>query len=206
MANGVGLAGAGASRQGENTVPHLLRGSSKRGLSFVNLLNRVTGIPKCKPDPPADGFRPPDDQRGLLANSPLVGQIAFTNNGVQRMVTTKQFDFLNRLTNIVSSGPSTINSFNYQLNTASQRRTNNLADSSYWVYTYDSLGQVTSGKKYWSDGTPACPVRYERLPLRLRSTQSARQPVLRWSSQRPPRTIRPTSSWPGALHRSPAPV
>lgn len=28
------------------------------------------------------------------------------------------------------------------------------ADNSYWVYQYDSLGQVTSGKKYWSDGTP----------------------------------------------------
>ena len=27
-------------------------------------------------------------------------------------------------------------------------------DGSYWVYGYDSMGQVTSGKKYWSDGTP----------------------------------------------------
>jgi RHS repeat-associated protein len=26
-------------------------------------------------------------------------------------------------------------------------------DSSRWVYQYDDLGQVTSGKKYWSDGT-----------------------------------------------------
>jgi RHS repeat-associated protein len=28
------------------------------------------------------------------------------------------------------------------------------ADGSYWRYEYDSLGQVISGKKYWSDGTP----------------------------------------------------
>src|SRR6266853_1779499 len=28
-----------------------------------------------------------------------------------------------------------------------------LTDSSFWTYQYDSLGQVTSGKKYWSDGT-----------------------------------------------------
>ena len=28
------------------------------------------------------------------------------------------------------------------------------ADNSYWVYTYDALGQVTSGRKYWAGGTP----------------------------------------------------
>src|SRR5262245_38775597 len=27
------------------------------------------------------------------------------------------------------------------------------ADNSRWAYDYDSLGQVTSGKKYWSDNT-----------------------------------------------------
>ncbi len=27
------------------------------------------------------------------------------------------------------------------------------ADGSYWVYQYDALGQVVSGKKYWSDGS-----------------------------------------------------
>jgi hypothetical protein len=27
-------------------------------------------------------------------------------------------------------------------------------DGSYWIYQYDDLGQVTGGKKYWSDGTP----------------------------------------------------
>ena len=29
-----------------------------------------------------------------------------------------------------------------------------LADGSYWLYRYDSLGQVTSGKHYWSNGSP----------------------------------------------------
>jgi len=32
-----------------------------------------------------------------------VGQILFTNNGALRMTTTKQYDLLNRLTNISSS-------------------------------------------------------------------------------------------------------
>jgi hypothetical protein len=40
-----------------------------------------------------------------LANSPLVGQIVFTQNGSTRMTTTKQYDNLNRLTQI-SSAPT----------------------------------------------------------------------------------------------------
>ena len=39
-----------------------------------------------------------------LANSALVGQIGFTNNGAQRMKTTRQWDYLNRLQS-VSSAP-----------------------------------------------------------------------------------------------------
>src|SRR5258708_3174899 len=38
-----------------------------------------------------------------VANSPLVSQILFTNGAVQRMVATKTYDLLNRLTNIVST-------------------------------------------------------------------------------------------------------
>ncbi len=67
----------------------------------------------------------------------------FASNGVQRMVTTKQFDLLNRLTNSSSSV-----SFVYAYNSANQRTRTTLADGSYWVYIYDSLGQVISGRKY----------------------------------------------------------
>ena len=35
-----------------------------------------------------------------LANSPLVSQIAFQQNGTNRMTTTKSYDNLNRLTQI----------------------------------------------------------------------------------------------------------
>ena len=90
-----------------------------------------------------------------VANSPLVSQIAFTNGSVQRMVTTKSYDYLNRLTSI-SSVPSVGSavSFNYSYNSANQRTSVTNAENARWVYTYDSLGQVISGKKYWSDGTP----------------------------------------------------
>ena len=45
-------------------------------------------------------------------------------------------------------------SFNYQYNSANQRMRATLRDGSCWVDQYDKLGQVVSGKRYWTDGTP----------------------------------------------------
>jgi RHS repeat-associated protein len=45
-------------------------------------------------------------------------------------------------------------SYSYLYNNANQRVRARLADGSYWVYTYDSLGQVIGGNKYWPDDTP----------------------------------------------------
>jgi RHS repeat-associated protein len=89
-----------------------------------------------------------------LANSPLVEKILLTNGSTLRLSTTKTYDSLNRLTSI-SNTPSADSAiaFNYAYNTANQRTGITNADSSRWSYGYDSLGQVTSGKKYWSDGT-----------------------------------------------------
>ena len=89
-----------------------------------------------------------------LANSPLLYQTTFTNNGVTRMTTTKQYDYLNRLTSIASSPSASAQvSFSYQYNNANQRIAVTNGDNSYWAYGYDSLGQVTSGKKYWGDNS-----------------------------------------------------
>src|SRR6266567_2529398 len=75
------------------------------------------------------------------------------------MTTTKQPDNLNRLLS-VSSAASALN-FDYSYNTANQRTGVTNADNSHWVYSYDSLGQVISGKKYWSDGTPVAGQQFE---------------------------------------------
>jgi len=92
-----------------------------------------------------------------LANSPLVSQIAFQQNGATRVTTTKTYDDLNRLTQMASqpgaAGLPPV-AFNYSYNSANQRTQDQLADGSYWVYQYDSLGQVISGHKYFRDGTP----------------------------------------------------
>ena len=91
-----------------------------------------------------------------VANSSLVGQITFQHNGQTVMTTTKQYDYLNRLTSIgtVDSGLRTLDSHSYNYNSANQRTSATNADNSFWVYQYDAIGQVISGKKYWADGTP----------------------------------------------------
>jgi RHS repeat-associated protein len=67
------------------------------------------------------------------------------------MTTTKQYDSLNRLTNISSTIGSSAIGNSYGYNNANQRTRSTLPDNSYWAYDYDNLGQVTSGKKHWSD-------------------------------------------------------
>jgi RHS repeat-associated protein len=84
--------------------------------------------------------------------------LPFQQGSNVRMTTTRNYDFLNRLQAIASNpggtpSPASV-SFNYQYNNANQRVRSTLVDSSYWVYQYDSLGQVISGKKYWRDGMP----------------------------------------------------
>jgi hypothetical protein len=92
-----------------------------------------------------------------LANSPLLSQITFKSNSVTQMTASKTYDYLNRLTAISSTGSAGVPpaiSFNYNYNSSNQRTRNTQVDGSYWIYQYDSLGQVISANKYWSDMTP----------------------------------------------------
>ncbi len=83
--------------------------------------------------------------------------IRYRSNSTTRMTTTKSYDKLNRL-GAISSQPAaagaSLVSFNYAYNDANQRTRVNLEDGSFWIYEYDKLGQVTSGKRYWNDWTP----------------------------------------------------
>ena len=90
----------------------------------------------------------------FLPNSAMVSNIVFQTSGVTKMTTTKNYDDLNRLT-AISSQPSDGSpvSYNYTYNLANQRTQRMDADGSYWQYGYDSLGQVTSGSKKWSDNS-----------------------------------------------------
>ena len=66
------------------------------------------------------------------------------------------------LFSISSTAASTISS-GYGYNDANQRTRNLQPDGSFWVYQYDALGQVISGKKYWSDWTPVPGQQFEYL-------------------------------------------
>ena len=89
-----------------------------------------------------------------LANSPLVDTVVFQQNATTRMTRTNRYDYLNRLTSVTSSvGGMPVSAFSYAYNDANQRVAVTNVDSTRWSWGYDALGQVTSGKKYWSDNT-----------------------------------------------------
>lgn len=99
-----------------------------------------------------------------VANSSLVDNIAFAQNANARMTTIKQYDYLTRLTNILArTNGTTIFSSRYQYNNANQRTNSVQADGSRWAYQFDSLGQVSSAKKYFSSGTPVAGQQFEYL-------------------------------------------
>jgi YD repeat-containing protein len=92
-----------------------------------------------------------------LANSSLVSNIVFASNSTTAVTTWKNYDFLNRLTAITSVPGASGQwhpSYQYRYNAANQRTRATLYDNSYWLYGYDSLGQVTNANKYWQNGTP----------------------------------------------------
>ena len=90
-----------------------------------------------------------------VPNASLIESITFTTAGNPVLTTTKSYDNLNRLTAITSvPSADTARTFAYSYNDANQRTRVDLADGSYWLYEYDSLGQAISSKKYWADNTP----------------------------------------------------
>ena len=71
------------------------------------------------------------------------------------MTTHREYDSANRLRRIESrTNGVAVCSFTYDYNLAGQRtRVTTAPEASHWDYTYDALGQVTSGLKRWSDST-----------------------------------------------------
>ena len=103
-----------------------------------------------------------------LPNSSLIEKVNFfegtISSSVPRMVTTRSYDKINRLLSQKSdfTGQSApVYSTGYDYNDANQRVRKYEPDGSYWVYAYDNLGQVTSGKRYWVDGSPVAGQQFE---------------------------------------------
>jgi len=93
---------------------------------------------------------------GYDANSSLVSSLTFRNAGATRLVTTRSYDRLSRLGSISSaSSVGAAISHAYTYNAANQRTRVSREDSAAWHYGYDSLGQVTSGRKLLGTGVAA---------------------------------------------------
>ncbi|MCE9616133.1 MAG: hypothetical protein K8T26_17815 [Lentisphaerae bacterium] len=77
-------------------------------------------------------------------------------------VASRDFDGLDRLQDITTvTGTTVVHRSAYAYNAADQRTRQTLADGSYWVYRYDDLGQVISGRKTFSDGVPVGGAQFE---------------------------------------------
>lgn len=92
-----------------------------------------------------------DDEVGYTysANSPLVETVTFSHSGTLVMSTTKSYDYANRLLeteSVVTSG--TVSRHQYEYTTLNQRNRVDLADGGYWLYTYNSKGELTNGTRY----------------------------------------------------------
>ncbi len=90
-----------------------------------------------------------------VPGSSLLSSTSISNGSSNILTVNRSYDSLNRLTSIsslVPNAPVPFASSSYVYNNSDKRSNATLADGSYWEYTYDNLGQVTSGKKYDSTG------------------------------------------------------
>ena len=89
-----------------------------------------------------------------ITNSKWWEVLTFKAGSTLRATTVRQFDNLDRVRWISTSSAGAASlKFDYGYNALGQRTHRTDSDGSYWVYQYDSLGQVTSGRRYWRDGT-----------------------------------------------------
>jgi RHS repeat-associated protein len=88
-------------------------------------------------------------------HSSLLGTVRFQAGGATRLTTDRTYDALPRLTSVTSSSPTLPEpvSYTYRFNNVNQRTGMTNTDGSYWLYTYDTLGQVTDARRYWPGGS-----------------------------------------------------
>jgi RHS repeat-associated protein len=90
-------------------------------------------------------------------NSDLASQILFKSGSTVIANTTRRFDRLNRILNQTTAGTATSGAtllgVDYDYNHLGQRTEARYLDGTYWRYAYDRLGQVTSARHFWADGT-----------------------------------------------------
>jgi RHS repeat-associated protein len=90
-------------------------------------------------------------------NSSLINTLTFKSGTSAVATTTRTFDALNRLMEISTvsvNGTTAPVTHEYTVNALSQRTRVDLADGGYWIYGYNSKGEVVSGVRHSAGGTP----------------------------------------------------
>jgi RHS repeat-associated protein len=93
-------------------------------------------------------------QTATYAYYPTTGLLNTTTfTGGTQLV--RSYDALGRLQTIATTTPvaGTVASYTYTYNNLDQRTRVTREDNSYWSYGYNDRGELTSGKKYWSDNS-----------------------------------------------------
>lgn len=74
----------------------------------------------------------------------------------------RSYDSLGRLQSITTTPTSGgAVSYAYTYNNLNQRTRITREDNSYWSFVYNDRGELSSGKKYWSDNTPVAGQQFE---------------------------------------------
>ncbi len=87
-----------------------------------------------------------------LSGTNLLNSVVVKQGEATKLSTTKTYDAFNRLLSTSSVAGAATRTYTYEYNDKDQRTKLTLADGTYWEYTYDEKGQVTSGIKKDSAG------------------------------------------------------
>ena len=87
-----------------------------------------------------------------LPGTSLLNNVTVKQGANTIVSTAKTYDAFNRLLSTASTAGGVTRTYTYEYNDKDQRTKLTLADGSFWEYTYDDKGQVTSGAKKDSTG------------------------------------------------------
>jgi RHS repeat-associated protein len=127
------------------------RGSLQAARNAVSLTNQSYGYDaSSRLESVSSG-----SQTATYAYYPTTGFLNTTTfTGGTQLV--RSYDPLGRLQTIATTTPAsgTVASYTYTYNNLDQRTRVTREDNSYWSYGYNDRGELSSGKKYWSDNGP----------------------------------------------------
>ena len=151
-------------RLASSTVPHILNNKLEYTYDSLGrmasmklmenttqkLINSYTYDAMSRIATVSDGTNTAEYSR--LPGTSLLNNVTVKQGANTIVNTAKTYDAFNRLLSTASTAGGVTRTYTYEYNDKDQRTKLTLADGSYWEYTYDDKGQVTSGVKKDSTG------------------------------------------------------